>query len=464
MPPPPCSHRPATRYFFYAWLTNLCLFPWAFCKLFPTTYWREFFGKLCLAPIIIVAGGTTETKLGQWTTNKKLIGVLSYMHGGHGLTPSRASFVAQAVATHHMKGGAWYPIGGPVSIVMAACEVIRKNGGLVLTNSEVTRLLFDDEHDVGKHAIKIRSGKCWGVVVNGHEMYAPRVISDVGIRNTFLKLVPERHRHRLGPIVKRLKHFDGIAIGTESYVLEKSKDGSFDVSDAKEAKEDGYNVVQLKKFGVGPSTCTVELHAGFHEGMEELGLGAENRWVFPSWDHDENHKRFKKKFTNDISSCFITCCKKDESWDKRWPGRSAVKVVCAVEYEWFADYQNLKAEDRPFEYQKFKDMWGERLVKVLEGQYPQLKGKVKTWSVHSPLDRNDRFGVARGEVGGVEHTVERYLKYHAEFSPRTDIDGLWLTGKDVSCGVGVAASVWGGMLCVFSISKQRMMEFALACF
>jgi hypothetical protein len=75
--------------------------------------------------------------------------------------------------------------------------------------------------------------------------------------------------------VKKLKHFDGIAVGTDSHVLEKSADGTFDVNDA---MDKNYNLVHLKKFGTGPSTCCVTLHVGFMGvDNDELGIPAQNR-------------------------------------------------------------------------------------------------------------------------------------------------------------------------------------------
>ena len=49
----------------------------------------------------------------------------------------------------------------------------------------------------------------------------------------------------------------------------------------------------------------------------------------------------------------------------------------------------------------------------------------------------------RGETWGVEETVEKMFKYPTEFSAATDIDGLYMTGKDLSVGAGVANGLWG---------------------
>jgi all-trans-retinol 13,14-reductase len=455
------DERTIDRYFFYAGLTRWALIPWAFCKLFPTYYWRDFFGRICLAPASIIAAGTTRQKLETWTDNQELIGALSLLGGGAGATPSETSVLNQFTAETHTSGGLYYPKGGTVAIVMAACELIRRNKGLVLTNCKVSRFMFDDENDMGVHMAKTRTQKCWGVEVNGHTLYAPRIVSDAGVRTTFLELVPERHRERLGNIVHKLKHFGGIAIGTESHVLEKSEDGSFDLNDA--VSEDTDTLVHLKKTGVAPSGCTVTLYVGFHE--QDIEFPSKNVVVYPSFDHDSNRKSYKKKFEAPFPWVMMTSASaKDTSWNTRWPQRSVISLIIPAEYEWFADYQNLSPNDRPFEYEKFKEYLMERLLKVLWSEYPALKGKEKMVSVKTPLDINDRMGVKRGELFGVENTTEKLMQYHAQFSPQTEIEGLFITGKDVTIGGGIASSVWGGMLTVFAMSKKRMIEYGLACF
>jgi hypothetical protein len=231
------------RYFFYVTLTKYALIPWAFCKLFPSAYWRKLTGKLLLAPAAICANQTTAAKIGKWTDNKALIGVLSYSHGGHGLNPSRASFIAQAAASAHFQKGAFYPRGGPSAIAMGACEVIRRNGGQVLTFakvrrrhppyytiallltlnfSQVSRLLFDDDEDMGPHEFKKRTGRCWGVEVNGHSIFAQRIVSGIGIRGTYLNLVPPRYHDKVRSASERKQERAAAAPKRPHFLPERS--------------------------------------------------------------------------------------------------------------------------------------------------------------------------------------------------------------------------------------------------
>ena len=95
--------------------------------------------------------------------------------------------------------------------------------------------------------------------------------------------------------------------------------------------------------------------------------------------------------------------------------------------------------------------------------YPGAKAKVHTKSLKTPLDENKRFGVTRGDRGGVEETVAKFFKYPTEFSPGTDVTGLYMTGKDMGVGCGAADGLWGGVATVFALSKGRVREYALSC-
>ena len=74
-----------------------------------------------------------------------------------------------------------------------------------------------------------------------------------------------------------------------------------------------------------------------------------------------------------------------------------------------------------------------------------------------------RFDLKLGESHGVEETVSKNFTYCAEFSAATDITGLYLTGKELCGGVGAVGGLWGGMICIFSLSKNRMIEYVNSC-
>ena len=65
-------------------------------------------------------------------------------------------------------------------------------------------------------------------------------------------------------------------------------------------------------------------------------------------------------------------------------------MQCPVRYEWFAEWQGVKNRSTNLEYIKFCEFWTERLIKIVDKVYPQLKGKYHTKILKTPLDVNKR--------------------------------------------------------------------------
>ena len=80
-----------------------------------------------------------------------------------------------------MNSGAYYPIGGASEIAFNMIPIIEASGGKVLVKAEVVQILIN------------QSGKACGVTVkkgeNTYEIFAPMVISNAGMDNTFKKLL-----------------------------------------------------------------------------------------------------------------------------------------------------------------------------------------------------------------------------------------------------------------------------------
>jgi phytoene dehydrogenase-like protein len=492
-------------YYRALFFTFLVTGPWIMCKFLPYRWMRVIFGKVLNFPMKWYCGGTAKEFLQRLTKNEKLIGVLTYLYGDAGAPPGELAWTMQALLASHWEGGAFYPHGGPSAIAMSACEVIRKNGGQVLVAADVTRLLFDDNEDMGYAAdvTKKRSGRCWGVEVNGHQIYAEKIVSCAGARNTFMKLLPERYQGQFSNLVPKMRHFDGMAVGVgnktdvttideegDEVVVEDPNaigpsmadvDGTFDLDDIEDVAQEKESLLaetnkkkmqkkiesipshvpgSLKKTNMGPSCSMVTLFVGLNCDLKELDFPKLNKWIFPTWDHDENMRKFKKNKEAPFPAVFIGSGSiKDNSWNERWPLRSTLEVLAPVEYHWFAEWQKSRVKNRGGEYKKFKDYWTNRLLAVLYEQYPQLKGKVSFKDLGTPLSNNYYLGVERGEVYGLTHTPERILDHTADLSPFTDIQGLYLGGQDIITA-GVVGALMSGVATVAALSKPCIIENA----
>ncbi|NXR09375.1 RETST reductase, partial [Semnornis frantzii] len=113
-----------------------------------------------------------------------------------GTAPQDSSFLVNLLMVHHYQRGAWYPRGGASEIAFHCVPVIERAGGAVLVRAPVTRVLLSP------------TGAAVGVAVQKGpseeeeevQIFAPCVISDAGIFNTFGKLLPPSLRSHPGTI------------------------------------------------------------------------------------------------------------------------------------------------------------------------------------------------------------------------------------------------------------------------
>ena len=125
-----------------------------------------------------------EDVLSRLTSNRELIGVLSYCWGNAALPPGKLSFACHGmIVNHYMTGafclpltvqaafrltqcmaGAYYPTGGSAQIARTIVPVITAAGGAVLVRAPVERIITE-------------AGTALGVVVKGVHIHAGTPIS-----------------------------------------------------------------------------------------------------------------------------------------------------------------------------------------------------------------------------------------------------------------------------------------------
>ena len=71
----------------------------------------------------------------ELTKNRDLRNLFCYNWGDHGLEPSKAPFIAQAMVNNHfLKQGGWYPVGGSSEFAFNMVPIIERYGGKVLVS------------------------------------------------------------------------------------------------------------------------------------------------------------------------------------------------------------------------------------------------------------------------------------------------------------------------------------------
>ncbi|MDH3254139.1 MAG: NAD(P)/FAD-dependent oxidoreductase, partial [Acidobacteriota bacterium] len=314
--------------------------------------------------------------------NLELKGVLTGQFGDYGLPPGRSSFGMHAMLARHYLRGGFYPVGGSSAIAGAIAPVIEETGGEVHFQAEVAEIL-------------LRRGRAVGVrMSDGRELEAPAVVSDAGVHNTFLRLLPRSAVDRHASVGK--------------------------------AAETPFSVSHL---------C---LYVGFKQTARELGLPKTNLWIYPGADHDANVEAFVADPEAPLPVVYVSFpSAKDPSFEARHPGRATVELITLAPFDRFASWAGTEWRKRGPEYEDLKTGLAERMLAQLDRQLPGLKQKIDYMEISTPLSTRHFAGYEHGEIYGLDHSPARFL--NRSLRPRTPVLGLFLTGQDVvSCGVAGA--------------------------
>ncbi len=346
---------------------------------------------------------TTYEVLKDITANEELIAVLSTQFGDYGLPPKQSSFIMHAmVAKHYMNGGC-YPVGGSSMIFKCIAPVIMKGGGEIYVNAEVEEIILDKSY---KKALGVK-------MKNGQELFAPLIISNAGVINTYQHFIPKEANQKYGLDEKLTK--------------------------------------------VKPSFGHFCLYLGFDHSTEELGLEKPNYWIFPdSYDHDKNIEDYLEDSDKEMPLVYVSFpSAKDPDWENRYPGKASIDVIALAPYEWVEKWKDERWKKRGDEYDNFKEKITQRMLEKLFRYHPQLRGKVDFSELSTPLSTVHFVNYQKGELYGLDHDTKRFEQKFLR--PKTPIKNLYLTGQDIiTCGIGAVLA--SGALTATTILKKNMLN------
>ena len=295
---------------------------------------------------------STYDVLSALTQDKDLIATLCGQWGDMGLPPKQSAFIVHAMIAKHYLHGGYYPVGGSWRIADSIIPKIQTAGGEVFTYARVARILVED-------------GSAAGVeMADGHRIDCGTVISSAGVANTFEALLPE-------DVVERC----------------------------------GYTA---KLRSVRPSFAHLGVYIGLQGTAAELGLPKTNFWIYPHNDYDAAVAAFIKDRNAEFPVVYISFpSAKDPDYLERHPGTATIEIVAPAPYEWFEQWRGTTWGKRGEDYEAFKAQLGERLMRHLYDKLPQLEGRVDYYEVSTPLSTEWFSAWRRGELYGLDHTVER---------------------------------------------------------
>ncbi|MGH6628360.1 MAG: phytoene desaturase family protein, partial [Burkholderiales bacterium] len=261
--------------------------------------------------------------------------------------------------------------------------------------------------------ILVENNRAIGVMMeNGDRLLANKIVSSVGARLTYDKLLPEavRVQHRYPEKLQKVR----------------------------------------------PSASNIGIFAGFKGSARDLKLPKTNLWVYPTPHHEQNEAAYLKNPEGDFPLLYISFpSAKDPEWDKHYPNKSTVQIISMAPYEWFEQWRGSTWNQRGAEYEVFKEKLTERLLVELYKQMPQLWEALDYCELATPLSTEWFHLYDRGEIYGLDHNLQRFQQNWLH--PVTPVKGLYLTGQDVVTA-GVGGALMGGVLTTAAMLGGRQFK------
>ncbi|MFZ1964277.1 MAG: FAD-dependent oxidoreductase [Roseiarcus sp.] len=336
---------------------------------------------------------TTGDYLRRHFRSPELKALLASQWGDYGLPPSQSAFALHALVVESYLKGAWFPQGGAGRIARAFETGIEASGGAIKVSHEVTAILTEGGRAVGVKALDRRGGEPIEVVFR-----APIVISDVGARLTYRKLLPT--------------------------------DGEIGWLTAKPR-------VYLDALEGGLSMVT--LYVRLAEPVSTLGVKGENYWINTTFEHDDIDAATAAILAGEPRHAYLSF-PSAKSGDDRF---HTAEVITTLRPEAFAAWRGSATGQRGRDYLELKNRIADGLLSLADNAVPGFKALTSYSELSTPLTMEDFTSHPAGVFYGLPGTPARYRL--GPLSAQTPIAGLYLSGSDVA-SLGIAGATMGGFV------------------
>ena len=331
----------------------------------------------------------TEHYMERRFRDPALRALLTTHWGDYGVEPTRSAFVAHAMIVCHYMDGAWFPRGGSGQIARMIEERIRATGGEIRLCQDVEDILIDNGRAVG---VRVTDRSCPTPV--SYEERAPIVVSGVGARETYTRLLPTTGP--VGALTARVRE-------------------------------------SIARLGHGGSAVTVYLTLDHYPA----DVDGSNVWVNKGRGPDD-----LEQMTEDL------CQGRPQSAFVSFPGIKAgdrhatVEIVSFARPEAFDRWSGTRPGMRGEDYERLTSAMARGLIDLADTAIPGLKDAVHSVEVGTPLTIEHFTSHEGGCFYGLPLTPERFTADLT--SPSTPVDGLYLTGQDAGMP-GIVGAALAGM-------------------
>jgi phytoene dehydrogenase-like protein/NAD(P)H-flavin reductase len=335
---------------------------------------------------------TTGEYLSRHFKSPQLRALLATQWGDYGLPPSESAFAMHALVVSSYFNGGWFPQGGAGRIARTFEPRIEASGGAIKVRHEVTSILTEGGRAVGVKALDRRGGEPAEV-----EFRAPVVVSDVGARATYRRLLP--------------------------------KDGEIGRLTAKAR-------ATIDALDGGLSAVTLYLR--LEKPVSALGVEGENYWINASFEHDDLGAKTTATLAGEPRLAFVSF-PSAKSGDDRF---HTAEICTIMPAEAFAAWRGSVSGQRGGDYTDLKNRIAQGLLRLADRAVPGLSQLVRYAELSTPLTVEDFTSHPAGVFYGLPEKPERF--HLAPLSARTPIAGLYLSGSDAA-SPGVSGALMGGV-------------------
>ncbi len=331
---------------------------------------------------------TTAEYLRLHINDLKLRTLLTSQWGDYGLTADKSCFAVHALIVSHYLNGGYYPHGGAERIARIVEEIVERNGGAFLINSEVSEIIVRNERVEG---VRVRHIPQKTTV----EYSSQTVISNAGAVATYGRL---------------------LAGSPKKQVLKNARELT--------ALDNGLSAVIL--------------FLGLNESPECLGVRGENWWINETSETLDVQKQTERLLRGVPCSAYLSF-PSIKAGDDRPP---TAEIIALVVPEYFDAWCKQPWRKRAPEYYALKERIAEGLLELVERHLPGFGALVAYKELATPLTIQHFSGRDHGRMYGVPDIPEKFKT--KALRVKTPVRGLYLTGSDV-CSLGIAGALMGGV-------------------
>lgn len=315
---------------------------------------------------------------------------LWFTWGNFGGVPDNTSVGAYAVPMEFMMDGLWTVADGSSCVAEAFARTIRACGGELRRNALVDELVF-------------HGGRVVGVRVGGEELCARHVISGIGARETYRRLVPESHRPQ---------HAERIL-----------------------AMQPSCSILTLY-LALRPSVLTT------------YGLHGVNYWV-------EGEPNSMRTWWRDFSrppSWFVLSLAARFQQENQACERIPGEIFVGIPGSHFTRYRNARVMKRGRDYDEFKEDLVQKTMARVERTWPGFGQHIEFMEAATPATIRSYTGHSCGAAYGIAPVPGRYSERGLRAA--SGIPGLLLCGQDVAAA-GVIGAFYGGLAAASALLKRN---------